>query len=332
MPASAFPPDLDRASMRLAEPARGALLADERRIVIVGARGWIGRTALALLREALSPIDFATRVVCFGSASGEVELETGGTVPQRALATLGELPPRPTLLLHLAFLTKDKAAGMDADAYTQANRTLSGQVLDALGGIGADRVFVASSGAAAFANDPEAAADLRLYGQLKAEDEERFAAWAHEAEGRRVAIGRIYSVSGPFINKLDTYALASFILDALAGRAIEVRAPMSVLRSYVPVRELLSFVFATLLRPGGAAEQRFDTGGEAMELAQVAQIVAELFGVPVHRKPIVDGRENRYVGDHARWCSLLAELGMAPAPLPGQIAETAAYLARAGTV
>lgn len=324
-------PDIDRANMRLAEPARRAVLADGRRIVIIGARGWIGRTTLALLREALNPADFAARVTCFGSASGEVELDAGSKVPQRALADLPRLPSRPTLLLHLAFLTKDKVAGMDPDSYARVNRDLSAQVLHALEPIGADRVFVASSGAAAFADDPQAAGDLRLYGQLKREDEERFADWARAAQGRRAAIGRIYSVSGPFINKLDTYALASFILDALAGRPIEVRAPMPVLRSYVPVRELVSFVIATLLRRDGDAVQRFDTGGEPLELADVARTVADLFGVGVERKPISDARENRYVGDDRRWRALLAENGMAPLGLRAQIAETAAYIARGST-
>lgn len=320
---------LDRQCARLDMRIRQALIADRRRIVIVGARGWIGRTLLVLLREALGPEHFARRVVCFGSAPGLVDLEDQGLVPQCALAELAGLGKAPTMLFHLAFLTKDKVASMDTAAYVAGNRALSGTVYDALAPIGVDRLFVASSGAAAFADDPGAAADLRLYGGLKREDEQRFAAWAHAAPtARRAVIGRIYSVSGPWMNKHETYALASFLLDAFAQRPVEVRAPRPVLRSYVAVRELLSLVLAALLAPDCEPVLCFDTGGDALELGELAAAVVRMLGGEVLRRPISEALENRYVGDTAAWLALLARFGLTHLPIDRQIAETAAWLAR----
>lgn len=320
---------LDRSSPRFADKPRQAIIADLRRIAVVGARGWIGQTALTLLDEALGHDAFDARVVCFGSQDGTIRLESGREIPQRALSEIGELDERPTLLLHLAFLTKDKVAGMDAEAYTQANHALSGRLHDALDKIGVDRLFVASSGAAAFADDPKAAEDLKLYGRLKREDEELFQRWAERAPlKRRAAIGRIYSVSGPFMNKHGTYALASFILDALAGNPIEVRAPMPVLRSYVAVRELLSFVFADLLTDLDGSVLHFETGGKALELGEVAACTATTLGGTVVRRPIISDEANRYVGDHAAWSELIGRHGIAHMPLAEQIAETAAWFAR----
>lgn len=296
--------------------------------MVIGARGWIGRTTLELLREALGS-DFAERLVCFGSAEGGLVLDDGTSVSQAALDRLGDLPCHPTLLFHLAFLTKDKVAGMTEADYVAANRRLSGAVYDALDVIGVDRLFVASSGAAGFADDPAAAYDLRLYGGLKRDDEDLFGAWAKAApDRRRVAIGRIFNVSGPYINKHEAYALASFILDALAGRPIEVRAPMRVLRGYVPVRELVSFVFAVLLGEDFHSELRFETGGEALELGEVAARVAKVLGGKVLRHPITEPRDNRYLGDGAAWERLLADARMKPLPLLEQIVETATFLAR----
>lgn len=321
--------DLDRRNARLAYPARRSLLADDRRIVIVGARGWIGRTAIDLLREALGPDSFAQRVVCFGSADGEVAMGARDAVPQRALARLTDLDPRPTLLLHLAFLTKDKVAGMDPAAYEETNRALSRFVHDALDPIGVDRLFVASSGAAAFADDPAAADDLRLYGRLKRDDEELFATWAMtRPDVRRVVTGRIYSLSGPWINKCETYALASFILDALAGRPIEVRAPMPVLRSYVAVRELLSLVLAALTAEHGESVLHFETGGQPLELGEVAAVAARVLGGEVARAPMTQDGENRYVGDDDVWQALLRRFELTHLPLDQQILETACWLAR----
>jgi len=321
--------DLDRQHAQFDTLALARLRNDPRRIVIVGARGWIGRTLLTLLRNALGADAFSRRVNCFGSSEGEIVLDDGTRQMQAALDDLHKLPPAPTLLFHLAFLTKDKVAGMDAAAYCAANRALSQTVLDALDVIGVDRLFVASSGAAAFADDPGAAADLRLYGTLKREDEARFAEWAQRhRDCRRVAIGRIYAVSGPWMNKHETYALASFILDALAARPIEVNAAHRVMRSYVAVRELLSLVMAILLGPDGQAVERFATGGEVLELGQVADTVAKVIGGTVVRKAITSPEENRYIGDAVGWQALLARHDMVHLPLAAQVAETAVWLAR----
>ena len=321
--------DLDRQQGQFAPLTLSLLRSDTRRIVIVGARGWIGRTLLSLLRAALPEDVFSRRVACFGSAHAEIMLDDGTRIVQHALDKLATLPATPTMLFHLAFLTKDKVASMDATAYCAANRALSQTVLDALDPIGVDRLFVASSGAAAYADDPDAAADLRLYGALKREDEDRFADWARDRATRcRVAIGRIYSVSGPWMNKHETYALASFILEALAGRPITVLAPRRVLRSYVAVRELLSVVVAMLLCADGPAVESFATGGDTLELGDVAAVVAQVCGGEVLRRPISETADNRYVGDAAAWAVLLERHGMTHVPIAGQIAETAVWLAR----
>ena len=312
--------------VRLAPSAAVALHADARRIVIVGAGGWIGRALLAGLHDALGDAA-GERIVCFGSAARQIDIGNRRTVPQRALGNLARLPHQPSLLFHLAFLTKDKVGAMDADDYTRTNRALSHQVLDALEPIGADRVFLASSGAAAFADDPAAAADLRLYGALKREDEKLFSAWATAASGRRALIMRIHSLSGAFINKHDTYALASLVLDALAGRPIAVTASMRVERSYVAVRELLSLALAALLASEGPGVRQLDSGGEALELGDLAQQIAAELGGWVKRPPVTSESANTYVGNAQEYNELLRQFGIDPVPLETQIRETAAYLA-----
>ncbi len=312
--------------MRLAGPIAATLSDDVRRIVVVGAGGWVGRSVTQMLYVALGAEGFARRVVCFGSRARALTLADGTRFAQFALDDLAGLRCQPTLLMHLAFLTKDKVAGMTEADYVTANRHISDAVASALDRIGTDRLFVASSGAAAFTDDPAAAHDLRLYGGLKRDDEERFAAWAGAAPARRAAIGRLYAVSGPFINKPEAYALADFILSALDGQPVTVHASQPVYRSYVALRELLSLVFAILLAPRGPAVTRFDTGGEALELGELASKVAQVVGGRADRAEIVRLEANRYVGAHDRWVALLAEHGLCHAPVEEQIAETAAWL------
>lgn len=303
------------------------LLNDTRRIVVVGAGGWVGRGLLRGLHSALGVDAFSERVSAFGSSQRMIDLGDAITVTQRPLDELVYLHPQPTVLFHLAFLTKDKVAVIDHDKYRETNRTLSSTVLDALSAIGADRLFVASSGAAAFVDDPCANEDLRIYGALKREDEDRFAAWAEADKGRRAVVTRIYSLTGPFMNKHDTYALASFIIDALAGRPISVRAPMRVMRGYVAIRELVSLVLLQLLGSGGVPVCRYDSGGAVLELREVAAEVARVLGGTVMRAPITESVDNNYTGATETYASLLATAGIAPVPLGQQILDTAVTIA-----
>lgn len=329
MTAPALPPLAQAESL---DPSVVRALRDsDRRIVIAGAGGWIGKSLLAGLRRALGESEMQRRVACFGSSRRSIDLGQGRAVAQAPLAEIGGLAPHPSIVFHLAFLTKDKVAGMAEGDYVAANRRISATVQDCLARIGADRVFVASSGAAAFADDEAAAPDLRLYGRLKRDDEIAFARWAEEAPGRRALIMRIYSLAGAFINKHDTYALADFVRDALARRTISVMAPMEVHRGYVAVREMLSLVLASLLDEGPVAPvTALDSGGEAMELAELAQLVARRLGGHVTRAPVTRADGNRYIPDTTDYANLLAAYRLDKVELEQAVAETAAYLAQGG--
>jgi nucleoside-diphosphate-sugar epimerase len=245
-------------------------------------------------------------------------------IAQRPLAALADLGERPSLLLHLAFLGKERADQMDEPHYRAANRAIGDTVLGALDRIGVEAAFLSSSGAAAFADDAMASAAMRLYGAMKRDDEDAFAEWA-ETTGKRLAIARIHNLSGPHINKPGSYALACFIADAFGGGPIRVRAPHDVVRGYVAIRELMSLVFACLLR-GGPQIIRFDTAGEPVELGALAELVSAQFGgCPIERPARLPG-EDRYVGDPKVYRSLLQLERIPEVPLDRQVAETAAFL------
>ena len=55
---------------------------------------------------------------------------------------------------------------------------------------------------------------------------------------------RVFNLAGPFINKIQIYALATMIGDALAGRPIEIRASHRVLRSYLHVGDCIDALSA----------------------------------------------------------------------------------------
>ena len=296
------------------------------RVVVAGAGGWLGLATLEMLQGLLGG-DFARRVVCFGSDARTLALRGDLDVPQRPLAEIADLTPAPSLVLHLAYLTQEKAKGMSPEAYSSTNRAISRQVLKALDAIGARGVFLASSGAAYVADAPAASDSLRLYGALKVEDEAAFAGWA-ERTGARAAIGRVFNLAGPYINKRSSYVLACLIADALAGRPFEIRAARPVWRSYVAISELMSIVFGALTESGSGVI-RFDTAGEAIyEVGDIAHAVADALGAPcvAHRPPPSGEGEDRYVGDGEVYASLRHRFDVEPVVFSEQIRQTARFM------
>jgi nucleoside-diphosphate-sugar epimerase len=319
-------PDADPVG-RLTGVGAAALKAGDQRIIVVGAGGWLGLATLELLHRLLGPQAFAARVVAFGSSARLLELRDGLTVAQRPLSGLADLPSAPSWVLHLAFLTQEKAKAMSEEAYVAANRAISGQVLDALSRIGAEGVFVPSSGAVYMADDPNAEASIRLYGRLKLDDEAAFSAWA-DARGKRAVIARVFNVSGPYINKQSSYALACFINDALAGRPIEIRATRLTYRSYVAISELMSVVLGALT-DGVTGSIRFDTAGDhEYEMSDIAGAVIEALGVKVGilRLDVTQSTPDRYLGKGSIYRRLSRQTLVEPVSFALQIGEVAMFI------
>ena len=298
------------------------------RVIVTGAGGWLGLATLEMLHTLLGEA-IHDRVHCFGSAERTLNLRGGLTLEQRPLAAVGALTPEPSLLFHLAFLTQEKARSMSPEAYAAANWGISLTVMAALNKVGVRGVFLASSGAVYAADDNRAPRSKRVYGALKQEDEARFTGWAEDTGGRLV-IARIFNLAGPYINKRSSYALASFIADALAGRPVEILASHRVYRSYVAIEELMSVVVGALTAEESGVVA-FDTAGEAaLEIDGVAHAVADTLAprLKVLRAAMTRDRPDRYVGERAAFQALGEAYGVRPVSFAEQIRQTADYMAQ----
>lgn len=310
-------------------PALAKRLRDsDWRVLVTGASGWLGQAAFELLIQSFGP-SWDKRVLAFGSRERTLTLRDGTEVRQQPLTMLPTLPRQPSLLLHFAYLTREKTADMLPEMYVATNRAISRLVVDASATAGVERAFVTSSGAvhAALAR-PEDPDPSLLYGKLKLEDEALFRDFAVTAPERRVFFARLFNLSGPYINKLDSYALSSFIQQAHQGH-IKVRADHPVVRSYTSVSNLLDTALAELLADAGRSFTCVETAGDHdVEMGDLAEAVRDLVAphATIQRPAVAPEPVDRYVGDGLHYRQLLATHGIVEHPLSRQITDTADYL------
>lgn len=306
------------------------LRSGNKRFIVTGATGWLGRATLEMLASALVN-EFRERVTAYGSRHQDMQLSQG---VQLRIEPLTKLAPHvdaaKTYVFHYAFLTKDKVAGMSEQEYFQKNRAISRQVRDGLAGRNIRGLLVASSGAvydyrAGSGRD----ASANPYGQLKAEDEEQFAA-ACAAAGIPLVMPRIFNLSGPYINKFSAYALSSIIADIYQGGPIRLTARQRVLRSYVYVGDVIELGVRRLLQQVAPLQLVFDAAGEEVvevgELADRVRSVLSAEDIAIERQAFTSHHENRYVGDATMLRKLAGEFGTVLIPLDEQILRTAEFI------
>lgn len=296
------------------------------RYVIVGPGGWIGLATVEYLADLLGEAA-PDRLLLLGSSSRTLTTHAGIELPVRALADVGELPQdRPCVLFHYAFLTMDKVGGMTEVDYIARNHAIREQVAAVAKRLPLKALVVPSSGAIYDLIAPRPGRDpaANLYGRLKYEDEFYFEGLA-KALGIGYVCPRVFNLSGPYINKPQVYALASFILDALAGKDIEIRATNPVIRAYAPVQLLIELQL--LLAQAGGVE-RFDfAGAQVLEVGELAARVAQLSGCDVLRFAMQSDASDLYVGNAQRLEKFCAAYDFVIPDIGRQIDITARYLA-----
>jgi nucleoside-diphosphate-sugar epimerase len=303
-------------------------LRGHERVAVTGATGWLGASALDLLDEALGANEAARRVTAYASRARLSRTLSGRDVDVRPLEELPYQAPSPTHVLHFAYLTRDRLADLSVPDYIAANLGITATVIDAVARHRPEGLVMASSGAV-YGRDGRLATDIpaNAYGTLKHLDELAFRTAARDI-GCTAVIPRIFSVAGARMTKPDLYALGSLIGMARASGPLTVTAAGPVIRTFAGATEIVGLsLWAALTR----REAVFDTGGDVIEIGELAGLVAELHGLgpDAVQCDLADGTpEHRYTGDATEWNRLLTEAKVAPTPLRTLIGETSAWLGR----
>jgi len=305
-------------------PAATCQALKEIPFLVTGPTGWLGLATLYWLRRELGAEAFARNVLAFGSTERELNV-AGVRLDVQPLSGISPPDVEGRIIFHLAFLTRDKIGHISDQDYAKANLGIDEPLLAALSSGRARGVFVASSGAAGkIANG---AGPVDLYGLLKLYQEERFQALA--ATGSPAFIGRIFNISGPFGNKFELYALASFIQQALRDGAVEIRAANPVYRSYVHAFDLIATVAGSLIATIAPAAPMDISGSEIVEMDKIATVVAQTLGLDeamIRRPPLAFDSDNIYVGASCAFSTLAMRCGLKLRSFAQQVADTADFI------
>ena len=291
-------------------------------LLLTGASGWFGRTALHVYEQEHGPEALRRDVIPFASRERWVDFDSPhGPVKAHPLEAITEVS-NPRGLLHLAFLTRDKVEELGHDRYVATNRAITARVAELLQAWPSMPVVATSSGAAAALDGQPPDLAGNPYATLKQEEETLL---ERQSATRMAVVFRVYAASGRFMTRPEKFALGDFILQALQGQPVQVRAPHEVWRSYVSVEQLMQLSWRLLRgenEPAQTGVQRLDACGPAVELAEVAAAVAAALGTSVTPRVITSAATDHYGGDGEGFQALLQRFGQVPLSLHEQIGHT----------
>jgi nucleoside-diphosphate-sugar epimerase len=295
-----------------------------RPLILTGASGWFGRTALweyeqlygaEALRSNVLPCASSAKLIDFGSPHGPIQAVSLAHLDQVSSASG---------LIHLAFLTREQVASVGLDRYVSSNRLITETIACLIANNPGMPIITTSSGAAAaldgqpldLAGDP--------YGSLKQEEENL---WRRRADSRMAIVFRVYAAAGRFLKDPSLFALGNFIQQAQAGKAISIRSPRPVIRSYVHVGTLMRLCWLMLKQPLPSGYRQIDAVTHSVTLLELAQLISTLWSLP----PAVSSIDpslppDHYAADPAQFVELLSTYELIAPSLIDQIRETAASL------
>jgi nucleoside-diphosphate-sugar epimerase len=280
------------------------------RVLVTGANGWFGRSALSVLRE------YDVEIYATSNRTTNLTLE-GSEFAVRVWDENSINTFRPTAVIDCAFLTKDHLSDYAEEDYFATNRLLISRA-KWLANLPSVKQFVGFSSGARL-TDPTGP-----YGKLKAEYELEIEASARRNPELAAVIARAWSVSGRLVTKPSVFAFSDFILQAETG-VIRVNSEGLVNRRYVSIDDLLLVSSALAREPGF---QILDSGGELVELGQLAQMVIETLNpkAELQRQLRPGYPENNYYSDNSNWLTACEKLGYLPSSIYIQIQDVAEML------
>lgn len=242
-------------------------------VLVTGANGWLGRSAIAVLTERY-PQSF--QILALTRTKGINHTWSDRMVKYVSYEDVKNLDLPIHGIIHTAFKTQSYIQNMDLSKYRAENLEIINWVKVFIENYNPKWAVGISSGAATKYLEKISVGEVLepedLYGELKV-IEERVLFSSHIES---VAVGRLWGASGRFMQNYEIYALGQFIENAINGAEIMVKAATPVFRRYVDVED---FVDVLLNCAWENSRTLLDSGGHLTSIQDLAEEVAKSFRV-----------------------------------------------------
>jgi nucleoside-diphosphate-sugar epimerase len=256
-----------------------------RRILVTGASGWLGQSAISyLLKNSFSPSEI------FATASTKKSLSLGN-LGNLQVEDFNSFETKKEIdgVIHLSFLTRDKLNDISADTYVGINQKITSKAVSLIRTLKPNWVVNVSSGAIFDRNTKKIEENLKInpYGFLKAFEEKELKLVSKEI-GANLVIGRLWGASGYLMPINRAYALSDFIYQAIKYGKILIKADKKVFRRYVDSEMFMG----TLIESALAGENYvIDSGGPLVEIGELASIITGYLGLHEVLRPEISSSE-----------------------------------------
>lgn len=225
----------------------------------------------------------------------------------------------PEIYFDYAFLTREKEIGLGLNSYILLNRRIIEKSQNLILRMRPRNVFLSSSGAIYGRSGKTNEVDS--YGRLKIEQEVAITSAAKIVDANLITC-RIFNVSGQYMGKPETFALTNFIDSAKSKEEITLYSDTLVFRRYCSDSDLIELILEMAKHE---LTDTFDSGGEVIELRNLAEIVRLTINpnTVIRSTPIKTGMpENVYLSKSERYEELVRKyLNREPKSLIEQIEE-----------
>jgi nucleoside-diphosphate-sugar epimerase len=140
-----------------------------------------------------------------------------------------------------------------------------------------------------------------------------------ESLGVDISVARVWSVTGSYVTKPDSFAFTDLISQAKLGQ-IDIRSNHLIYRRYCSVEDVLAIAMIPEV-PG--RNTVFDTGGELVELGELAKLIVEIVNPNAEILRQLDStvRQDNYHSDNKDWGHLTGVAKLPEDTLRDQIAR-----------
>jgi nucleoside-diphosphate-sugar epimerase len=273
----------------------GNLRSDDR-VLVTGAGGWFGRTAVAMTREA------GLDLLATGSKDQQVEIDgQSQAVHAQDLDVISAF--KPTVVIDTAFVTRERLPILGHKTYIETNQKLIDQSL-VIAALPSVRKYIGFSSGATMhlAGHTSFSLEENPYAAQKRIYESKISDIAENLQSD-ISVARVWSVTGSYCTKPQAFAFTDLIAQAKLG-LIEIKAKHLVCRRYCSVEDVLALALMPL---GRGSQTVFDTGGDLIEIGDLAKLVVELVNpnAKIHRQIDPGLPSDDYHSDNSDWENLV---------------------------